>query len=143
MTGGWTYYPTSTLPAALDIVWCHFPVDLDLGNPGPKPRPGLVAETGISEDDNPEVHVIYGTSKLKHDTRPLDFYVENYHDMHDAGLYQATRFDMDRHLWLPWAKEFFVPPSTKYYNPAIGHLSDNSCELLGVVLGLRRKVGLG
>src|SRR5665213_4334038 len=60
---------------------------------------------------SPVVHVIYGTSKLKAATRPLDFFVSNYQDMHDAGLYQATRFDMDTHLWLPWAEEFFSPAS--------------------------------
>lgn len=137
----WKYYPVTTLPAALDIVWCRFPEHLDLGNPGPKSRPGLIAETALSEDDLPEVHVIYGTSKLKHDTRPLDFFVENYQDMDAAGLYQATRFDMDHHLWLPWAQEFFVPPSTKYANPAIGHLSANSLELLGIILKMRKKAG--
>jgi len=73
--GEWTYYPVSTLPAALDVVWCRFPEHLDLGKPGPKPRPGLVAETAILEGGEPVVHVIYGTSKLKAATRPLDFFV--------------------------------------------------------------------
>lgn len=136
--GGWTFYPVSTLPAALDIVWCRFPSHLDLGNPGPKQRPGLVAETAVSENNEPEVHVIYGTSKLKHQTRKFDFFVENMNDMHVAGLYQATRFDMDQHLWLPWAEEFFIPPSAQYSNPAIGHLSENSKELLGILLAIRR-----
>ncbi len=140
----WSYYPVTTLPAALDIVWCHFPFDINLGNPGPKPRPALVAETAISDEGNlPEVHVIYGTSKLKRDKRPLDFFVENYRDMHDAGLYQATRFDMDRHIWLPWASEWFTPPSAQYSNPAMGHLSDNSCKLLNIIIGMRHKAGLG
>jgi hypothetical protein len=141
MAGEWTYYPVSTLPGALDVVWCHFPTHLDLSKPGPKPRPALVAETAVTENDEPMVHAIYGTSKLKHDTRPLDFFVSNYQDMHDAGLYQATRFDMGLHIWMPWAEEFFTPPSSQYKNPAIGNLSANSRELLGIILGMRRKAG--
>jgi hypothetical protein len=101
-------------------------------------RLGFVAETAL-QDEKPVVHVVYGTSVLKHDTRPLDFFVENYYDMYEAGLYQATRFDLDQHLWLPWAREFFEPPNTKYANPAIGHLSNNSLELLGVLLKLRKE----
>ncbi len=139
--GGWAYYPVTTLPAALTVVWCRFPDHLDLGKPGPKERPALVAETGITENDEPVVHVIYGTSKLKLGKRRFDFYVTNYQDMHDAGLFQATRFDLDLHLWLPWAEEFFIPPSAKYENPAIGSLSENSRELLGICLDLRRKAG--
>jgi hypothetical protein len=103
----------------------------------------LVAETAVTDDDEPMVHIIYGTSKLKLDTRPLDLIVSNYQDMHDAGLYQATRFDLDLHLWAPWAEEFFSPPSAKYHNPAIGHLSANSRELLGIILGMRKKAGYG
>jgi hypothetical protein len=137
--GNWTYNPVSTLPAPLDVVWCRFPVDLDLGNPGPKQRPGLVAKTALDADGCPTVLVVYGTSNLKHATRKFDMFVENFRDMHEAGLYQATRFDMDRHLWLPWAEEFFQPPSAQYANPAIGHLSENSQELLRIVLDLRRK----
>lgn len=141
MPGEWSYYPVTTLPAPLDVVWCQFPSHLDLSKPGPKNRPALVAETALFDGDKPVVHVIYGTSKLKEDSRPLDFIVSNYQDMHTAGLYQATRFDMDTHLWLPWAREFFIPPSTNYGNPAIGHLSDNSHELLGIILKMRRDAG--
>jgi hypothetical protein len=62
--------------------------------------------------------------------------------MDEAGLYQATRFDMDQHLWLPWALEYFEPPNADYRNPAIGHLSENSMTLLGLTLKLRKKHGL-
>lgn len=104
----WKYYPVSTLPAPFDIVWCRFPDHLDLGNPGPKSRPALVLTTAISENGmTPEVQAIYGTSKLKKDTRRHDFFVTNYQEMYDAGLHQATRFDLDQILWLPWSEEFF------------------------------------
>jgi hypothetical protein len=85
---------------------------------------------------------VFGTSNLKHETRRYDFFVENYRDMDEAGLYQATRFDMDRRLWLPWASEFFIPPNMDYSNPAIGHLSENSKELLRLTIQIRKKRGI-
>ena len=139
----WTYYPASTLPAPYDIVWCRFPEHLDLGNPGPKSRPALVMKTAVAEERlTPEVRVMYGTSRLKREERPFDFFVTNFRDMEEAGLYQATRFDFDRRLWLPWAEEFFAPPNAKYRNPAIGHLSTNSMKLLEITLLQRHRRGL-
>lgn len=99
----------------------------------------MVAETALNERDEPLVHVIFGTSNLKKESRRYDFFVENMRDMDEAGLFQATRFDLDKHLWLPWAAEFFAPPNANYQNPAIGHLSENSRELLQVLLGIRRR----
>ena len=47
-------------PTAGDIVWCHFPDDI---NPRPKPRPALILV--VFDDDAPrfEVRVAYGTSQ--------------------------------------------------------------------------------
>jgi len=82
----------------------------------------------------PEVQVVYGTSKLKTQTRPNDFFVVNYQEMYEAGLHEATRFDLDRILWLPWSEEFFAPISADYSSPVIGHLSERMTRLLGHVL---------
>ena len=138
---GWTYYPVSTLPAPLDIVLCRFPQSLNLQEPGPKNRPGLIVQTAISEQGfKPEVRVVYGTSVLKRDRRPNDLFVLNYQEMYEAGLHQATRFDLDQILWLPWAEEFFVTPNVRnYHSPVIGHLPENSARLLGHLLEERRR----
>jgi hypothetical protein len=47
-------------PTAGDIVWCHFPDNI---NPHPKPRPALIL--AVFDDDAPryEVRVVYGTSQ--------------------------------------------------------------------------------
>lgn len=47
-------------PTAGDIVWCHFPDNI---NPRPKPRPALIL--AVFDDDAPrfEVRVVYGTSR--------------------------------------------------------------------------------
>jgi hypothetical protein len=131
----WTYYPASTLPAPFDIVWCAFPEHLDLGKPAPKMRPGLVITNALrGKDELPFVQVIYGTSNLKQQQRRHDFFVTNYQEMYDAGLHQATRFDLDRILWLPWAVEFFKPVSSQYADPTMGHLSDRMLRRAGHIL---------
>jgi hypothetical protein len=131
----WTYYPASTLPAPFDVVWCAFPNHIDLGKPAPKMRPGLVITNALrGPEQYPVVQVIYGTSNTKMLQRSHDFFVTNYQEMYDAGLHQATRFDLDRILWLPWAVEFFKPISTNYADPTIGHLSDRMMRRLGHTL---------
>jgi hypothetical protein len=139
--GGWTYYPASTLPAPLDIVLCRFPVHIDLGNPGPEKRPALVIKTAISETGlNGEVYVMYGTTQLKLDKRRNDLFVTNYNEMYEAGLHKATRFDLDKVLWLPWAEEFFEKPNhPHYHSPVIGHLPVNSTKLLWYLLADRQR----
>lgn len=55
-------YKHNPLPTPGDIVWCHFPITANLGNPGPKPRPALVIAV------SPEHHVVkvvYGTSQKR------------------------------------------------------------------------------
>lgn len=139
--GGWSYYPASTLPAPLDIVLCLFPEHLDLGKPGPERRPGLIIKTAISETGlRGEVYVMYGTTRLKSDQRPDDLFVQNYQEMYEAGLHKATRFDLDKVLWLPWAAEFFGKPDhPHYYSPVIGHLPENSTRLLYFLLAERQR----
>jgi hypothetical protein len=55
MTSHWWAEPT-----AGEIVWCHFPDDI---NPHPKPRPALVLV--VFDDEAPQftVRVAYGTSQ--------------------------------------------------------------------------------
>jgi len=143
----WSYYPVSTLPAPYDVVLCQFPEDLDLQKPPLKMRPGIVLQTAHSEEGFiPEVRLIYGTSKTKLQKRPFDLIVMNNQAMYDAGLNRATRFDLDKIIWMPWAAEFFKKPDhPHYYGPVIGHLNDNTRRLLGHLLverDRRRRAGL-
>lgn len=137
------FYPISTLPAPYDIVWCRFPEHDDLGNPGPKARPGIVlnvavhdaGEDGLGEG---EVQVVYGTTKLKLRERRSDFFVANMAEMDICGLNKATRFDLDAIAWIPWAEEWFDTLPT-YDSPVIGRLSQHATKLLQIQLSYRRR----
>ena len=105
------FWEPGTVPAPLSIVWCSFPDHLHPDQPGPKQRPALVLSARYActpPDGRMVVRVVYGTSKLKSDKRPHDFTIENYGSRLICRLPQATRFDLDQVLWLPWARPFFV-----------------------------------
>ena len=134
-----TFFPLSTLPAPYDSVWCRFPFHDDLGNPGPKPRPAIVINSAVDEESGEaEVQVIYGTSTLKLGQRRRDFFVTNVAEMDLCGLDKATRFDLDKIGWIPWASEWFDILPT-YDSPIIGHLSPHGQKLLQIELGYRRR----
>jgi hypothetical protein len=105
--------------------------------PGPKPRPGLVRSVLLNHDHTKAaVEVCYGTSKLKKDLFPLDLFIENAAQLNLLGLPQATRFEIDRTLQLPWAKEFFEPrDGTK--TPIIGRLTEDEIAQLETLKRIR------
>ena len=104
------WWGPGTIPAPASVVWCNFPTDVAPGVPGPKPRPALVFKVRYADDpprDRFYVQVAYGTSVLKLGKRPFDFTIANALALSMTRLPQATRFDLDRVLWLPWARPFF------------------------------------
>jgi hypothetical protein len=133
----WSYWPALTRPAALDIVWCHFPLVETPGEPALKPRPALVRRV-LEKDGALYVEVAYGTSNLaKYSHR--DLYVANAEDMVDAGLPQATLFHLDRVETLPWAKEWFAARDAGG-TPVVGHLNARSQSYLKYLLNFRSAV---
>ncbi len=138
----WDYYPVSTLPTPLDIVWCRFPLEEYPQIPAQKSRPALVRQTAISEDEfHAEVEIVYGTSQLRQRDNPYDLYVQHLADMNTAGLHQATRFDLGRRLWVPWSREFFIARNG-YTTPVIGHLPPKHAIMLKVLAVKRRELGI-
>jgi hypothetical protein len=134
----WTYYPLVTLPRALDIVWCRFPTRETPSNPGPKPRLALVRSVYLNPTHTrARVEVTYGSSKLKADTRLLDLILANATDLAEMGLPQATRFDLDISVLLPWCEEFFEP-SAGHRTPIIGHLNFTAVSQLETLKVMRR-----
>jgi len=134
---GLSYYPLSTLPASLDIVWCLFPIDEAPNTPGPYPRPSLVRAVALNRDQTKAiVNITYGTSRIK-ENRTLDLQIQNCRSLDECGLEKATRFDLDKTIWLPWAKEFFRPPA-RYSGPILGHLDPQSCMQLEALKVARR-----
>jgi len=84
------------------------------------------------------VEVTYGSSKIKPNRREVDLIIANYEEMIAAGLPQATRFDLDRNITLPWCKEFF-PCREGDSTPIVGHLAPRSVEQLERLKGIRAR----
>lgn len=137
----WSYFPLHTIPRPLDIVWCRFPLQEMTTKPGPKSRPGLVRCVLLNrEHTKAAVEVCYGTSQLKKDRFPLDLFIENAAQLNLLGLPQATRFELDRTLQLPWASEFFGPrDGTK--SPIIGRLTQDEVSQLETLKRIRKARG--
>lgn len=106
--------------------------------PGPKPRPALVRAVLLDKTHTKaRVEVTYGSSKLKADARPLDLILSNATHLAQMGLAQATRFDLDLTVTLPWASEFFEP-RPGHATPIIGHLNQESIAQLEALKVVRR-----
>ncbi|MGE4410495.1 MAG: hypothetical protein AB7D33_07990 [Sphingobium sp.] len=131
-------YPISILPAPYDIVWCRFPFHPDLGTPGPKPRPALVRNAAIMDDDTGEVEVVYGTTNLKLTSRLYDFVVSKASEMDACGLYRATRFDLDKKMWLPWNTDWFEVLNG-YASPVIGSLTEEGKKMLQLTVMVKQR----
>lgn len=69
------------------------------------------------------VEIAFGTTRLKPLERPFDLQIQNSEALDHCGLPCATRFDLDRTIWLPWASEFFTPREG-YTSPVSGSLSE-------------------
>ena len=132
-------FPISILPAPYDIVWCRFPHGLDLGEPGPYPRPALVRNSAISSDGTGEVEVCYGTTNLKLGRRIFDLVVSKAAEMDACGLYRATRFDLDQVTWLPWNTDWFEVRAD-YNSPIIGSLTEQAIKMLQITVMTKEQV---
>jgi hypothetical protein len=119
-------------------VWCKFPLEELPHLPAPSPHPALVRAVELfAGHTKARVEVTFGTSKNVHQEL-LDLRIENVEEMNRAGLFQNTRFKLDKTRKLPWAEEFFVPPEGKK-SPVIGHLGPTSIAQLEAIKVMRRK----
>ena len=119
MTHAWWAEPT-----AGEIVWCHFPENVNLRS---KPRPALIF--AVFDDDAPqfEVRVAYGTSQRTTTLYRGEFAIlrdRNVAAYQSAGLSFDTKFDFKRTLDLPYTTEWFsVPPAAPHgQTPKLGTL---------------------
>ena len=119
MTARWWAEPT-----AGDIVWCHFPGDIDLR---PKPRPALIL--AVFDDDAPEftVRVAHGTSQRTTTLYRGEFSIlreRNRAAFEAAGLSYDTKFDLRQAVDLPYTMAWFsVPPAAPHgQTPRLGTL---------------------
>ncbi|WP_340646728.1 hypothetical protein [Phenylobacterium sp.] len=141
------WWGPGTVPPPASLVWCNFPDTPDLGKPGPKPRPGLVFKVAFAEDppgDRFYILIAYGTSKLKIGKRPDDFTIANSATLDLLRLPQATRFDLDNMIWLPWARPFFCPRkmSDQFTTPMVSVLPGELQRMLGWTMARRESRGM-
>ena len=111
-------------PTAGEIVWCHFPGNID---PRPKPRSALILV--VFDDDAPQftVRVAYGTSQRTTNLHHGEFSIlrdRNPAAYEAAGLSYDTRFDLKQAIDLPYSTEWFsVPPAASHgQTPTLGTL---------------------
>lgn len=103
------------LTTAGEIVWCHFP---DNVNPRPKPRPALILN--VFDEDAPEcsVEVAYGTSQRTTTLHRGEFAIlrdRNPAAYAAAGFSYDTQFNLRQTVVLPFNTEWFsVPPAAPH-----------------------------
>jgi hypothetical protein len=119
VSGAWWGEPT-----AGEIVWCHFPDDIQ---PRPKPRPALIL--AVFDDAAPRftVRVAYGTSQRVTTLHRGEFSIlreRNPAAYAAAGLSYDTKFDLKQALDLPYDAQWFsVPPAAPHgQTPKLGVL---------------------
>lgn len=119
-------------PTAGDIVWCHFPDNI---NPRPKPRPALIM--AVFDDDAPrfEVRVVYGTSQRTTTLYRGEFAIlrdRNTAAYEAAGFSYDTKFDLKKMIDLPYTTEWFsVPPTAPNgQTPQLGTLHPSLVRVL-------------
>lgn len=133
-----SFLPVSTIPTPLSIAWCWFPEAEKAGEPGPKHRPTLVRALRLSPDGTmAAIEVTFGTSRIRHTEHPFDLIIENSIALDECGLPCATRFNLDRTIWLPWAREYFSAREG-YTHPVTGALNESSRMQLEALKVARR-----
>lgn len=133
-----TFYPFSTAPAPFDIVWSRFPYVEKPNCPAPKARPALVRQAFADQDGNPWVEVVYGTSRDPYSNSLVHFSIVTLAEMDVCGLKQATRFDLNRTMNLPWSREFFECLPGKP-TPIIGHMPSYEVKKLQTQIAYLQK----
>jgi hypothetical protein len=116
-----TWWPE---PSAGDVVWCHFPGDLQ---PKAKPRPALVVV--VFDDSAPHftLQVAYGTSQRTTTLYAGEFAITALKlpaAYRAAGLSFDTKFNFKRSVDLPYNNTWFaVPPAAPHgQTPKLGTL---------------------
>lgn len=127
-------------PTAGEIVWCHFPDNI---NPRPKPRTALIV--AVFDNDTPPltVRVVYGTSQRTTQLYRGEFAIlreRNPAAYAVAGLSYDTKFDLRQLIDLPYTTKWFsVPPAAPHgETPLLGTLHPS---LVRAVEAAFREVG--
>jgi hypothetical protein len=88
----------------------------------------------VTKTGEPWVTVAYGTSKTGRACR-RGLLIINLADMYEIGLPQATLFDLDRQMDLPWAADWFG--SLNENELVVGSLNARVREYLNLIIRTR------
>ncbi len=137
------FYPASTLPAPLSIVWGRFPyVDAD-GAHRADHNPCLVLGWNEFRPGKFSVLVVFGTSKPGVVDEWCNFGIYNASQMLLAGLNKVTLFDLGKWKWIQWHAAWFKTPDTdRWPTPVIGHVGHDGAAVLRYQLDLRAQHSL-
>lgn len=119
--------PWGVRPHVFDIAWARFPYHGEGGRPSDDLHPCLIVQVAEAAADNScWVAAFYGTSKLRlQDGRDqIDAIVMNVEEISRMGLRCATRFDLDRPMWMPWTDEYFVESKANSGSPVHARATD-------------------
>lgn len=109
-------------PCRGSITLCRFPYDENSTIPGPKVRPAIVLDV---EKVGNRVMVCYGTGQAHHvklsDLRPDQVGVLDGHHVRALGLEEATVFDLNRTVFLPYDTAWFKAAPSRS-SPIIGNV---------------------
>lgn len=136
------FYPASTVPNALDIVWGRFYYSERPGVPGPMCHPCLVLSVTQNRPSEFAVNVVYGTSQIEKYERSQHFVISNATKLKVAGLNKETLFNLGRSAYLPWSDRWFEPIDERYPTPVMGHIDSDGAKILAMMLNLRKQHGL-
>lgn len=137
-----TFYPATTLPAPLSVVWGRFPYVERPGLPGVDYHPCLVLDWAQHRENRFNVLVVFGTSKRTVDPA-YNFRVSKYIAMKAAGLNKETFFDLGRFARLEWSNKWFNSPDlNRWPTPVIGRIVEEGAHVLRYQLQQRVALGL-
>jgi hypothetical protein len=63
-------------------------------------------------------------------------------ELNTMGLRQATRFDFDRVMWLPWDNQYFVESKSNPGSPVHARATDVLINEVKETLRIRREMGM-
>ena len=108
------YFGADSRPQAYDVVFCNFPYDENLDEPGQADHACLVIDALLDNNGNPHVILMCGTSQPPY-WRDTYFEVP-LSEGAQCGLTKDTRFNFRKIARVPWAREYFKnddPPAAR------------------------------
>ena len=112
-------------PEIGDILWCHFPDNINV--PQLKPRPALAISVyeGLYNDEF-SVEVAYGTSQRIDKLYRGEFAIckaKNQVAYEQAGLSYDIKFDLKQIVLIDYTTQWFsIPPKSIFQTPKLGNL---------------------